>query len=455
MGPPGTGKTTRLLELAHGLPDESYALVAFTRVAAQVARQRGLTSPYVKTLHAMAFAQLGLKRGDAMQPSHHRRIMHQLGLPMRRSQWAPPLEGDMIHNARSYACTRRAPLQGVAKQLGVDGRLLAEYDAMIEEEKRTHALLEFHDMLERWRASDYVPASVDTLFIDEAQDLSPVQWRTIDWWLSHGYVRNVYAAGDDDQAIFGWAGADVNEYKRRIRTVGSQEVLRQSRRCPRVVHDLAMRLVNQLPDRVPKGWNPREAHGQLEWVLPDWLPTDWGSGTWLVLAPYGYLLRPLAQHLEAAGVWFQVAGSHGTSVNDALLRAAYDWETWRMTGHREPQLARRCKRFLRAKHVDAYLYRNQQPDVGFLDLAYGPAPDEVEYCRQVLPQYKPGATPNITLSTVHRSKGDQADSVLLLNPQTDRALDTPVNDLLRVLYVAVTRARTALHVTQGGPFLTA
>ena len=48
----------------------------------------------------------------------------------------------------------------------------------------------------------------DVVFIDEAQDLSLMQWdmaKTI-WDKS----EDNYIAGDDDQAIFKWAGADVN-----------------------------------------------------------------------------------------------------------------------------------------------------------------------------------------------------------------------------------------------------
>ena len=48
------------------------------------------------------------------------------------------------------------------------------------------------------------------VFIDEAQDLSPIQWMMYDILKSN--AEDVYLAGDDDQAIYAWAGADVDRF---------------------------------------------------------------------------------------------------------------------------------------------------------------------------------------------------------------------------------------------------
>ena len=50
----------------------------------------------------------------------------------------------------------------------------------------------------------------DVVFIDEAQDLSPLQWKLYD--ILKQKSKDIYLAGDDDQAIFAWAGADVNRF---------------------------------------------------------------------------------------------------------------------------------------------------------------------------------------------------------------------------------------------------
>ena len=57
--------------------------------------------------------------------------------------------------------------------------------------------------------SDLSP-KFDVIFIDEAQDLSLMQWdMTKNIW---NKTEDTFIAGDDDQAIFKWAGADVDSF---------------------------------------------------------------------------------------------------------------------------------------------------------------------------------------------------------------------------------------------------
>ena len=60
-------------------------------------------------------------------------------------------------------------------------------------------------------------------------------------------------------------------------------------------------------------------------------------------------------------------------------------------------------------------------------------------------------TPRITLSTIHGAKGGEADHVLLLPDITKSAVDnndTDPDELHRLFYVAVTRAKKALHILE-------
>ena len=69
--------------------------------------------------------------------------------------------------------------------------------------------------------------------LDEAQDLSPLQWD-----IAHAIdakSERMYCAGDDDQAIYKWSEADVEHF---INLPGGSEVLEQSFRIPRLVHEV-------------------------------------------------------------------------------------------------------------------------------------------------------------------------------------------------------------------------
>ena len=73
-------------------------------------------------------------------------------------------------------------------------------------------------------------------------------------------TNDTYIAGDDDQAIFRWAGADVDSF---ITQKGKIMQLTQSYRIPQVVHDIASKIVTRIQNRLPKEWRPKTQRGLL------------------------------------------------------------------------------------------------------------------------------------------------------------------------------------------------
>jgi DNA helicase-2/ATP-dependent DNA helicase PcrA len=60
--------------------------------------------------------------------------------------------------------------------------------------------------------------------------------------------------------------------------------------------------------------------------------------------------------------------------------------------------------------------------------------------------------PTIRLSTIHASKGHEADRVILLTDMTQRVAETAEkypDDEIRVFYVGVTRAKHQLDIVEG------
>ena len=115
-------------------------------------------------------------------------------------------------------------------------------------------LYDFTDMLEIFvNYSSTVCPDLSVSFIDEAQDLSPLQWDGAHIIEQHS--EKIYCAGDDEQAIYKWAGADVAHL---MGLNGGYEVLEQSYRVPKNVHDIASRIARRINKRVPKTYLPRQ-----------------------------------------------------------------------------------------------------------------------------------------------------------------------------------------------------
>ena len=76
--------------------------------------------------------------------------------------------------------------------------------------KRTPDRLDFTDMVEKY-ITEGLAIPFKVLMVDEAQDLTPLQWDLV--VKLAGSVHRVYIAGDDDQAIYEWNGADVSYFQ--------------------------------------------------------------------------------------------------------------------------------------------------------------------------------------------------------------------------------------------------
>ena len=116
--------------------------------------------------------------------------------------------------------------------------------------KKEKGLKDFTDLLEDFILKEIHP-SFEVLFIDEAQDLSLLQWDMVRCiWAN---AKKTYIAGDDDQAIFKWAGADVDHFIALKEEVDDIKILDQSYRIPGgPIHELSQKIINKVQNRFEK-----------------------------------------------------------------------------------------------------------------------------------------------------------------------------------------------------------
>ena len=348
-----------------------------------------------------------------------------------------------------------------------DWNLVSYVDSCLREYKHRFNLYDFTDMLAVFAANGahYCP-KFELTFLDEAQDLSPLQWD-----IAHILDDNstkMYCAGDDDQAIYRWAGADVDHF---INLEGGSETLSTSYRIPQSVHAVAEGVAKRIHRRFPKRYDPKKERGNVTRINTV-SSLDMSQNSWLVLSQAGYQLQPVAQDLKASGYLFNYRGHR--SIGEKISHAVNGWEQLRKGRQITGDTARKIYAFMsindRVKRGFKKLPTLDEEDLITLvelqehhglvateNMIWHEAMDKIPETDRayIIAMLRRGekfnAEPRITVSTIHGSKGGEADNVVLftdLSPAADTQMRNNPDDMHRVFYVGVTRTKNNLYIVE-------
>lgn len=462
----------------------SYTRKAVDEVTARSAQRFGFTRydvPYFKTLHSLCFQQCALTRSAVMDRDAYADLGRILGL--RFGFQTPSVEDAGIPQAGSTTGDQMLFLHTLCRMRLCSFR--EGWETIAEDQFSWHhfklfcdtydkfkngaGLVDFTDMLQLFIDRN-CPLDVDTVFIDEAQDLSRLQWEVAR--VAFANAKRVYVAGDDDQAIYRWAGADVEAFHS---LQGEKVVLDVSYRLPRSVYTLSQKIIHRVHDRFEKVFNPRTGEAGEVVMAGRWdtVPIAQREGTWLLLARNVYMLQQLETLCRTQGLTFIGRGGHA-SVRPASARAIKAWEHLRkgnaITGDQVALVyeqfrvgsgVKRGFKGCRNIHPDAhYTITDLTRDHGLLTTAIWHEAMEAmpiierEYYLVILRRHGGNALtaqPRVHINTIHGVKGGEADNVLLLTDMAARShkqYRVQGDDENRVFYVGSTRARTALFLCQ-------
>ena len=445
----GSGKTSTLLILAESNKRRRGQYIAFNRAIVMDAKGRMPRHVSAATAHSLAFRAIGHRYEHRLKGWRMRsdEIAMRLGIEpitVRVGDHSKTLAAGYLAGLAMRAITMfcqsadEAPhtdhvpyVEGIdlAGENGCRGyenndlvreALMPFMEAAWEDLQRTDGRLPFkHEhYLKFWeRSRPYIGA--DVVYFDEAQDVSPVLASIV---AQQTHAQRVYV-GDSNQAIYSWLGAV--DALAQLRATGSARVttLTQSFRFGDAIAEVANRILSRLPTDMRLRGTPA-----IDSVVG---PVD---------APDAILCRTNATAVQtlmdeaASGRQAHLVGG-GAEVM-AFARAALDLQNGQRTSHQDLG----C--FMTWGEVQEYVEQDAQGDELKLlvDLVDNFGATSIIAALESMPEADDA---DVVVSTAHRSKGLQWDSVRLAGDfPTDP--DKTSEDEARLLYVAVTRARRAL-----------
>jgi DNA helicase-2/ATP-dependent DNA helicase PcrA len=343
----GTGKTRVLTRriayrIAAGSARAPNVLaLTFTRKAATELQDRlnklGLPQPVAAgTFHSMAAAALRQRWADRRQRApvlleRKSRLLAPLAAGRKRLAGVPIGELASIVDWAQARMVAPEDLEAALSQAGrsaarslrsVSAGDLAALYARYEHEKRRRGLVDFDDLLLRCAEAIENDASFGAsqrwrwrhIFVDEFQDLNPLQFRLLQAWM--GPSLDLYVVGDPDQAIYGWNGADPSLFDRVRELWPSTVVLRleDNHRCsPQVLAVARAALdadVRRLRSACPDGPIPSvrclpTEHAEAAAIASAIRRAHQDGISWndiAVLTRTNAQLIPIREALEAAGI---------------------------------------------------------------------------------------------------------------------------------------------------------
>ena len=275
----GSGKTRVLVHRiawlveAEGASPHSVLAVTFTNKAAAEMRARTealLDAPpramWVGTFHGIAHRLLRMHWEDAGLPQNFqiidaddqqrlvRRVLRALDLDEQR--WPPRQACGFINGQKDEGRRAHEVVTGQDHYLVTQKRIYEAY----EEICRTGGVVDFaelllrcHEMwLERPDVLEHYRSRFAHILVDEFQDTNTIQYASLR--VLAGDESSVMAVGDDDQSIYGWRGAKIENIHRFSRDFRDTRIVRleQNYRSTGTILKAANGLIDNNTDRLGK-----------------------------------------------------------------------------------------------------------------------------------------------------------------------------------------------------------
>jgi len=542
FGGPGTGKTTTLVgnkdiddfkgilqRMFEEYDSQRLMLIAYTRAAADEAKERlyeltdvnkSTLDDRITTIHSLAMGENNLRPQDIVEIRYAKdkyNFCKEVGMEYNVQSNDDPAdmmaepedEGHLFFKMNSWLKSSLKPPEEwddcpLASQWQRDGDDFIKFANAWDGYKNDKSIWEFDDAILKC-VNDGVTVNADYLFVDEVQDLYPLQQAFLD--NQFGSVKRIFLGGDDDQTIYEWAGAApeyfldmdgkvVNEMpelwsdKTGYWEDDGVYILDQSWRMPNDILSLAKKCIHKVENRQEKSIKPHHEGGNfvpLKNPQSDKVISYINHDDTMILFRARYQIGNFSEKLIDAGIPYTdyrfKNSSYGTWNKDTLnfrdgMRSIIAKEKF-MTGNQASTIIKELPDTAlynsRQRKVDAKTFSNQKkvPTAEVVSKVIYDWPEDMKTLRKWLIEfeelnwYQERAVRNnlqsehidkypegLELTTIHGSKGREADTIILSLSTTQSVMENmpegTLNDAERRLYyVGMTRTEDTLVMCEG------
>jgi len=492
-GPPGTGKTFTLIErilkkhLRLGTSAQDIAFISFTNKAVNTAKERAMEAfPELSSEDFKKFSTLHSYCRKYFQEEifDQRNCLIDFALQEKflKTSDTRLADDDFLYKDWSLGIYDKArnmmrDPEIVFKEESYKKDNLEVFKRKVStyEHYKKDSFIDFTDMIER-AIKEVNFGNLDILILDEAQDFTPLQWSVI--FKIAKNAKRVYLAGDDDQAIYRWNGADPKYFTDYF--PGQKIVLRKTRRFGKAIYEFSQIIRRGIIDSIDKDFTPLDKEGTIKRYLNFNQINFTDEGSWYIIARVNRVVNELRGKAKDAGLYF-MDNKGNKSFSEKQWKAIQAWHKISKGDEITKLEAENMYKYIRQlTDIDfgSEKFWSNEPDYKtykFIDLVEwcGLDMDEEEgkkkwwwilrknftpkqkiYFMRLLKRYgtdQLNRDPNIIIDTIHSVKGGEADHVVI-HSKADYASDyrrknkKEKTDENRVYYTGATRAKRKLHL---------
>ncbi len=459
-GPPGTGKTTKAMQIVQENEDKSIAFISYTKSAIKSAVERLdfkiLNSPHnhFRTLHSLCSKLLKIDELTVLTERETEKWAESLKLT--------PEQKDTFLSIYDYQRNALIPdkhLSLLVMDIDRYKKIRTEYEKFKKEINK----FDYTDIIfYAYKFKVYPP--VELLIIDEAQDLSRLQWTLVNFWITK--IPETIIIGDDDQTIYSHLGADPDFFI-KLKPHLHDELL-VSYRLPKVIYRFSKKVIEKNKNRIQKKFKPhnKNKEGQIiysnvdtavekslkdkkslfllyrnrryfkeaeEYLRKNFIPYTYiGHSSDNVFLIYKSILEDKPITIEELKILLKVVNVKKEE-KDKVRKSLYKYSAKDV--------------IIDDPYINAFLELVRK--TGIYELFKDRSFSTVVYWEYIIKKYKHYEivdTP-IKIGTIHSSKGLEADNVYLSLKQTKQTyLKSDIETERRIFYVGITRAREKVYI---------